>query len=313
MLTVYPDYYPKFKCIASRCRHNCCIGWEIDIDPAAMEKYSAMEGEMGRRLAQNIARDADPPHFVLGANERCPFLNGDNLCDLILHGGDGLLCDICADHPRFRNELTDRTEMGLGLCCEAAAELILGCRHPVALLTAGEGEEADEYETFILALRDKAIAAAQNRAEDVPARLENVLRICGAANYDLSIPRLRRLYSDLERLDEAWTARLDGLAQAPAEAELAAFHHRVAAQGCGLEQLLVYFLYRHIAGACDDGDIPGRAALCVSAVTLICAMGARQLRDTGAFAPADLVELARMYSAEVEYSDENVDALLDVL
>ena len=30
MLTVYPDYYPAFRCIAGACRHNCCIGWEIE-------------------------------------------------------------------------------------------------------------------------------------------------------------------------------------------------------------------------------------------------------------------------------------------
>ena len=32
MQNAYPDYYPLFHCIADRCRHNCCIGWEIDID-----------------------------------------------------------------------------------------------------------------------------------------------------------------------------------------------------------------------------------------------------------------------------------------
>ena len=32
MLTVYPDYYKKFNCKKEKCRHNCCVGWEIDID-----------------------------------------------------------------------------------------------------------------------------------------------------------------------------------------------------------------------------------------------------------------------------------------
>ena len=31
-MLVYPDYYPEFRCSASACKHNCCIGWEIDID-----------------------------------------------------------------------------------------------------------------------------------------------------------------------------------------------------------------------------------------------------------------------------------------
>ncbi len=34
-----PDYYKDFKCTASLCRHNCCIGREIDIDKKTMKKY----------------------------------------------------------------------------------------------------------------------------------------------------------------------------------------------------------------------------------------------------------------------------------
>ena len=37
MLTVYPDYYSAFRCIAGACKHSCCIGWEIDIDEESLE------------------------------------------------------------------------------------------------------------------------------------------------------------------------------------------------------------------------------------------------------------------------------------
>jgi lysine-N-methylase len=33
MKLIAPDTYPEFCCIADRCRHSCCIGWEIDVDP----------------------------------------------------------------------------------------------------------------------------------------------------------------------------------------------------------------------------------------------------------------------------------------
>ena len=32
MKLIAPDYYNKFSCIADKCRHSCCVGWEIDID-----------------------------------------------------------------------------------------------------------------------------------------------------------------------------------------------------------------------------------------------------------------------------------------
>ena len=103
MQNAYPDYYPLFHCIAGRCRHNCCIGWEIDVDGDSLAAYDQIGGEMGERLHKCIDRSREMPHFLLGEQERCPFLNGKNLCDLILYGGEGMLCQICTDHPRYRS------------------------------------------------------------------------------------------------------------------------------------------------------------------------------------------------------------------
>ena len=125
MKTIVPDYYPEFHCIAGACRHSCCIGWEIDIDEDTRQLYREIPGEIGRRLSEQIDDSGEVPCFSLDERERCPFLNGDGLCDIILQLGEGALCQICADHPRFRSFFSDRTEMGLGLCCEAAADLIL--------------------------------------------------------------------------------------------------------------------------------------------------------------------------------------------
>ena len=37
-----PKYYKNFKCIADRCPHSCCIGWEIDIDRTTLTKYESL-------------------------------------------------------------------------------------------------------------------------------------------------------------------------------------------------------------------------------------------------------------------------------
>ena len=120
-----PKYYKKFKCIADKCRHNCCIGWEIDVDFDTFDFYSKTDGDFGERLRNSIDKTSDIPHFILSENERCPFLNKKNLCDIIINMGQDCLCQICADHPRFRSFFSARQELGLGMCCEAAAELIL--------------------------------------------------------------------------------------------------------------------------------------------------------------------------------------------
>ena len=125
MKLIAPSYYKKFKCIADKCKNSCCVGWEIDVDAETDAFYQSVGGELGKRLAENIDRSGEIPHFKLCDGERCPFLNKNGLCDVITELGEGALCQICADHPRYRNFYSDRTEIGLGLCCEAAAELIL--------------------------------------------------------------------------------------------------------------------------------------------------------------------------------------------
>ena len=46
MRVFYPSYYEKFKCIADRCTHSCCVGWEISVDSDTREKYSEIGGEI---------------------------------------------------------------------------------------------------------------------------------------------------------------------------------------------------------------------------------------------------------------------------
>ena len=161
MKLIVPDYYPKFRCIAGKCKHSCCIGWEIDIDEDTLDTYRIIDGELGKRLQENIDWNCDTPHFILGTHDRCPFLNSDNLCDLIISLGEAALCGICDDHPRFRNEYSDRTEMGLGLSCEAAAKLVLTTPDQVQLAVIeddGETTETDEDEAACA--RIKIIRAA---------------------------------------------------------------------------------------------------------------------------------------------------------
>ena len=44
MTLIYPATADAFRCIADACRHTCCKGWEIDIDPNTRAKYAAMTG-----------------------------------------------------------------------------------------------------------------------------------------------------------------------------------------------------------------------------------------------------------------------------
>ncbi len=302
-MKVVPNYYGAFRCIASECGHNCCIGWEIDIDGETLQKYDTMPDPLGARLKENILRE-ETPHFILDEAERCPFLNDQNLCDLILAGGEDYLCEICAAHPRFCNALSDREEWGLGLCCEAAARLILGQEQPMRLL--GSAPSADP----ILRKRDEILAILQDRRFPIGARIEKMLQACGAQlRGDFRFWAERFL--ELERLERSWGERLERLKQATLAPE--AFEQAMRDREAEYEQFTVYLIYRHFAKALDEESARARAAFAALGYRMLLWLGAEQWARCGCFDFEDQAELARQFSAEIEYSDENPDVLLKIL
>ena len=119
-----PKYYKKFVCSADKCKHSCCIGWEIDVDDVTLKKYQTSKHGYGKKIVDSIDF-AETPHFRLCEGERCPHLNESGLCNIILSIGEDHLCDICREHPRFYHDTIRGKEVGLGMACEEACRLIL--------------------------------------------------------------------------------------------------------------------------------------------------------------------------------------------
>ncbi|MBQ0012242.1 MAG: flagellin lysine-N-methylase [Clostridiales bacterium] len=332
MSVFVPDFYPQFHCIADRCRHSCCIGWEIDVDEAALKRYQQVEGPLGKKLAQCIAtedtEDGPTSHFMLeGEAERCPFLNERNLCELILNLGEDSLCNICRDHPRFRNFYSDRVELGLGLCCEEAARIVLTQQSPFQLIPlepVTSSEVVTQEESQFFAFRNMLFQILANTRADWTLRVN---QICDAI--DVPMPTFDpaewgTFLLTLERLDPTWDDELTRLIQSGASTNQAsdnensddvlfAFRHYMHDQGRTEEyiHLLEYFLFRHLNTAPDE--MTARVLFGVLAVSIIEWMGAAHYHEASTFTLADQIELVRMFSSEIEYSDENVDCILEEL
>lgn len=174
-----PHYFEDFKCVAAECKDTCCAGWAIMIDEASLEKYKNFEGAFGNRLRNSIDWEAGS---FCQYNKRCAFLNEDNLCDLHIEAGEGMLCDTCRDYPRHLEEFEGVREGSLSLSCIEAAKLILGCKEPVRFITFKDDVEDEEYEEFDFLLftkltdaREKIIKVLQNRDVDIKMRMGMVL------------------------------------------------------------------------------------------------------------------------------------------
>ena len=305
MLKVVPHYYAAFRCVGGECRHNCCIGWEIGIDDDSLTRYGSLPAPWRERLAKHIAFD-EGAHFITDAHDRCPFLNTANLCDIQAAFGEEQLCVICREHPRFHNELPYRLESGLGLCCEAAAKLILGDLQPFSLCYSGTEEQPDA----LVALRDRLLAVLRDRSLTIDERCTRMLAECGTVMPPYSLAEWCGVFLSLEHLDPAWSNTVLLLKQT---ADTASFNRYMAKRQTEYEQLLAYFVYRHAANAPTEEDLAVRAQFAVLCYTVLSAIGAVLFTKNGHFTFEEHCELARAFSAEIEYSDENLDILWDTL
>ena len=291
-----PGYYKDFSCIADKCTHSCCIGWEIDIDGNTMEKYASVSHGYGERIRKSIDR-TDTPHFCLGAGERCPHLDETGLCRIISNLGEEYLCEICREHPRFYNDTAHGKEVGLGMACEEACRIIL---------------ESDEYAniTEIGTVDGEPLHidfdAAANRARiyeilgDMSiSREDRLLKI--ESVFDVHPERIsdgawREVLSGLEYLDEADRTLMDhytSVMTTPPELEKP------------LTRALAYFIYRHGSGARDAREFREAVGFSLFCERLLAsAVNAEHVQDM-----SDFIRLARIISEEIEYSVENTEAI----
>ena len=304
MKLIAPDYYETFTCIADRCKPSCCIGWEIDIDEDTLRDYQSVEGAFGERLREGIEIKDGCACFRLGEGERCPFLNEKGLCDIILTLGEDRLSQICTDHPRFCSFYTDRTEIGLGLCCEEAGRLILSNKEKTKLVVLqddGEYDALTEEEEALLSVRERIFSVVQDRNRSVS---ERILALC--EEFCIDIPKKSfgewiDTFLSLEIMDGAWEALLHEARESdfPTEDE--------GGFETAWEQILVYLIYRHVSD--PEQDVRKKLFFSVLGVSFIRGLFAYVCKRDGKTDLDSLVELCRLYSSEIEYSEENTEIL----
>ncbi len=294
-----PPYYTAFRCIADRCRHSCCIDWEICIDETTYRKYRQME-----HLSKTVKESEDGPCFALREDGRCPHLNADGLCQIILNHGEEYLSEICRNHPRFYNAVNNGSvEAGLGIVCEEACRLILEDETPFALnrIGNGDGGEADRDTDFhALPHRDHIIAVIeeQDSYQAAVAALKTEYALSERYTPDQWLDR----FLALEMLDAEWETALQGVRGKSVRTSNGEF----AQYQIYYKRLLTYFVYRHVGIADSMEELRARLAFAVLSTDMI-----RSLFEADPVQELDtLIDWARRYSAEIEYSEDNTAELI---
>lgn len=127
-----------------------------------------------------------------------------------------------------------------------------------------------------------------------------------------------QVYERLEVLDETWTDVKKALFREFSEENYQKMQHAFAEafreREYEYEHLLVYFTNRYFMRAYYDANIVNKAKFAVVSVLMIRDMDVlRYLQNGGKFTLYDRIDTARIYSKEVEHSEENIELLADDL
>ena len=128
MLTIYPDYYKQFTCIADTCPITCCQEWKIYVDNTTKKKWKTLSAPdsmdtNGRKLSSYITKKEGEDVIRLLPDHRCPFLTENKLCCLVQTYGDSVLSETCTLFPRELHTFSTHKEASLMPCCPAVIDL----------------------------------------------------------------------------------------------------------------------------------------------------------------------------------------------
>jgi lysine-N-methylase len=331
-----PEYCKNFRCIASKCQDNCCIGWEIDIDSSSAEYYESVKGSFGDKLRSNIIK-SDVCSFKL-CGERCPFLNENNLCEIIINLGEDKLCQICGDHPRFFEWYSDIKEGGIGLCCEEAARIIVPNKEPFDTYDLPcDDEGCNDYDenlyNMLTFAREEIIKALEDSSESLKIRLYSIMCYAlelqyMADNYQfdkkpfavqypaeettVNLKAFLRCFTSLEPIDESWEKYLSDLLDNSEilQEKLSAYKTDFDLY---LKNIAVYFIWRYFLKGVYDEEFLSKTILAVISCAVIKLMYINEASQGEDLTEEKLSLIAKRYSKEIEYSQENLDKIYDMV
>ena len=372
MIYEYPDTVLRFSCIAGKCPDTCCAGWEVDLDRETEEYYRYVEGPFGKRLRRSMKTETETGadgeeirtcFFPLTEQNRCPFLNEENLCEIIMHLGPEAISVVCDEYPRYFEQIGNYQQMDMSLSCMEFGRIFfssgpMGLQRMEDETDRGWGDTDRERFRKVLDIRNQAVRTLQDEENSRSWRekMDEIERKIGIDPLKESEESLIRRMDCLEVIDHRWTDTMErvnkaivrerngrgktcgqGLSDAE-NADLRNLMHTENAdpqmnghvENCGtwnlscsefeklhkdclpawFTKLCVYFVFRYTLDIYTDGDAAGVFRYIDRSLRFLWLMCWSEWSDTGRkLTMEDMIDLAHLYSRQVEHCEENVAVL----
>lgn len=304
MKIVKPVYYKNFRCIAGDCPDSCCQGWEVDADRQSLSFYKSLDPSL--EIRQRIDRVLDKDEFgntifTLAPEKRCPFLNGENLCDMHIAIGKEHTPYTCRTFPRFIYDFGGTREIGISLSCPVASEMIYDLNSHLTFETEINSDppalndiDAVTYFTLIKA-RQEAFSIIQDENLHITQRLSSLLDLALALQTELDDYKegtddtdFFDVFRNPEVINREWADRIETPNIKPIENTL--YNENIAA----------YFIYKYFMQALYDSDILSKVKMAVIGVLINTYFGESSWT-------------VHLWSKETEHSQYNMDRYKQLL
>ena len=294
-----------------------------NIDNETMDIYKNMHTEFALKIRENIVKNEENTYsFKLLEGERCPFLNKNNLCDIITNCGEDSICYICKEHPRFYNDFLNVTEYGLGLCCEEVVRLLLENDEPLEFVVFNDEDEfyeTDETEeenyNKLFDLRNE-IFEILNTTKSYNDKIEKILSVaekfCGEKVELLSDDEIFEIYEKTEPINNEWVEYFEELKKSKCEIYEKEKPFDEESNGDSkYSKLLNYIIFRHLLKVIfsDVAHVQKYLGFCISSARFIKLCDIKTYTEKGFVSETDRINNVKRWSKQIEYSDENVDVL----
>lgn len=297
-MKIKPNYFDKFSCIKGDCKNSCCsAGWQIHVDTKTLQKYSSSRDDFLQDTTNYIDVDNNKRFFKLNEQKRCSFLSKDGLCALVTKYGDGYLCDVCRDYPRFYNFFSNRTEMGLSLDCEAVSKMVLSQTEKFSLIADSKHIKFTKQEEVDFKQREQIFQILQN-SDDFSSKLNDICNIFSIEN-KFNLETMLTLIKKFEWLNFDSSEVFDKIERSKDKTN---FYLSESI----LQNLMSYFVYRYFLNSSYKYSKKSKLQFCMFMLWLI---------DIVAYAEKtniieDVIFVVQKICRQIEYSEKNVNLAL---
>jgi lysine-N-methylase len=288
----YPDYYKKFKCIANLCPDSCCQGWDVVVDEKSENYYDSVQGSFGEKIRKVTVTDEDGDRIFTLENDRCPFWNKDELCDIYINLGEEHLCDTCKKFPRITMDYGSFTEYTLSLACPKAAELILNNDFIIPeknYRLDNDYYNAEDMEQ-LLKERKQAEKILLTEGLSFKEKLKNLIEFFseGLSTTDKNYKFIFDIHERLEFINPEYSEIIKNSYGNSLSEGFDDIYTRMA----------VYYIYRYFLNAIEDMNITNviKKIFCAYIITASIAFFENN---------PDIIRIIQNYSKEVEHSYDN--------